>query len=73
MDYMTPFIADKKEWPHRKDIMHWDEWPVAQPAFVFGAVAYQEPRWLDIWKRLDHQPKGDEVIRNLPVRHPLIW
>lgn len=73
MDYMTPFIADKKEWPHRKDIMHWDEWPVAQPALVFGAVAYQEPRWLDIWKCLDHQPKGDEVIRNLPVRHPLIW
>ncbi len=29
--------------------------------------------WLDTWKRLDHAPAGDEVIRNLPVRHPLIW
>lgn len=73
MDYLVPFIDEKKDWPFSKDVMHWDEWPVAQPALVFGAVAFREPRWLAIWKRLDHQPKGDEVIRNLPIRHPLIW
>lgn len=73
MEYMVPFIAEKNDWPYRKDVMHWDEWPVAQPALLLGAVAYHTQSWFDIWKRLDHQPKGDEVIRNLPLRHPLIW
>jgi hypothetical protein len=29
--------------------------------------------WLETWKMLEHDPKVDEVIRNLPLRHPLIW
>lgn len=73
MDYMVPFIADKTKWPFAKDVMHWDEWPVAQPALFLAAAAYHEPGWMEIWKQLDHQPVGDEVIRNLPIRHPLIW
>lgn len=73
MEYMVPFIADKTKWPFAKDVMHWNEWPVAQPALFLGAAAYNETHWMDIWKRLEHQPQGDEVVRNLPIRHPLIW
>ena len=71
--FMAPYIADKSKWRYAHDVMHWEEWPVAQPALVFGAVAFDRGDWLDTWKRLDHAPAGDEVIRNLPVRHPLIW
>jgi hypothetical protein len=53
--------------------MHWESWPVAQPALAFGAVAYHDQSFLDTWKKLDHDPKDEEIIRNLPVRHPLIW
>jgi hypothetical protein len=71
--FLFPYLSDKKSWPYAKDVMYWDEWPVAQPSLVFGALAYKEKNWLDLWKRLDHAPAVEEVIRNLPVRHPLIW
>jgi len=71
--FLYPYVADKEKWPYKKDVMYWDEWPVAQPSLVFGAMAYQNSQWLDTWKRLNHDPKVEEVIRNLPVRHPLIW
>jgi hypothetical protein len=71
--WLYPYIADKGKWPFKHDVMHWDEWPVAQPALAFGGVALDNKDWLDLWARLDHQPSGAEVIRNLPVRHPLIW
>jgi hypothetical protein len=73
IEYMYPFVADKSKWPLKPDVMYWDEWPVAQPFLVFGANAYNNKEWLNTWKRLDHDPKVDEVIRNLPVRNPLIW
>jgi len=39
----------------------------------FGAIAFEENNWLAAWKKLDHDAKVDEVIRNLTIRHPLIW
>jgi len=71
--WMYPYIEDKNKWPYVHDVMHWEGWPVAQPALVFGAVEFEHKDWLDTWTRLDHQPSDTEVIRNLPVRHPLIW
>ena len=29
--------------------------------------------WYDTWKALDHFPQNEEVIRNLPLRHPILW
>jgi hypothetical protein len=71
--YLYPFIADKTKWPLKPDVMHWKDWPVAQPFLLFGANAYGNKDWLNTWKKLDHTPKEPEVIRNLPVRNPLIW
>jgi hypothetical protein len=73
IEFLYPYIVDKSKWPFKKDVMYWNEWPVAQPFLIFGAEAYHNKEWLDTWKNLDHDPKVDEVIRNLPVRHPLIW
>jgi hypothetical protein len=73
IEFLFPFIADKNKWTFPKDVMYWEQWPVAQPALVFGANAYRNNDWLNAWKKLDHDPKEEEVIRNLPVRHPLIW
>lgn len=73
IEYLYPFIADKSKWPKKPDVMYWDNWPVAQPFLIFGANAYDNKDWLTTWKKLDHEPKVEEVIRNLPVRHPLIW
>ena len=73
IEYLYPYIADKSKWPYPHDIMIWDQWPVAQPALLFGAIAFGHKDWMETWRRLDHDPQNAEVIRNLPVRHPLIW
>jgi len=71
--YMFPYVIDKSRWPLAKDVMYWDQWPVAHPFLVFGAGAFHRKEWLNAWKGLDHSPVVEEVVRNLPVRNPLIW
>jgi len=73
IEYLYPYVKDKSKWPHKQDVMYWENWPVAQPFLLFGANAYKNKEWLDTWKTLDHSPTVEEVIRNLPVRNPLIW
>lgn len=73
IEYMYPFVKDKKLWPHKNDVMYWDEWPVAHPFLVFGAARYNKPEWFETWASLKHYPEVEEVIRNLPVRNPVIW
>jgi hypothetical protein len=73
IEFLYPYVKDKSKWPYQRDVMHWEDWPVAQPFLIFGANAYNNKDWFETWKALDHSPKEEEVIRNLPVRHPLIW
>lgn len=73
IEYLYPFIADKTKWTLKPDVMYWNDWPVAQPFLLFGANAYKKTDWFATWKELEHFPKVEEVIRNLPVRNPLIW
>lgn len=73
IEFLYPFVADKNKWPFKKDVMHWENWPVAQPFLVMGANAYQNKDWFITWKKLEHEPAVEEVIRNLPIRHPFIW
>jgi hypothetical protein len=73
IQFMFPFIQDKSKWPLKPDVMYWDQWPVAQPGLLFGAAQFGNRKWLACWSRLDHFPEVEEVIRNLPVRNPLIW
>ena len=71
--FLQPYLKNKADWPYPHDVMYWDEWPVAQPALVFGALAFHNSDWLSTWVLLNHAPQNEEVIRNLPVRHPLLW
>jgi hypothetical protein len=73
IDYMYPFVEKKSSWSFSKDVMYWEEWPVAQPFLIFCYQKYAEEKWFSTWKSLKHFPKNEEVIRNLPVRNPLMW
>ena len=73
IEFMYPFVENKATWTYPKDVMYWNEWPVAQPFLLFGFQKYREATWLKTWTRLEHFPKVEEVIRNVPVRNPLIW
>lgn len=71
--FIYPFIEDKSEWPFEQDIYIWDEWPVRHPSLLFAAMAYQQEPYIDTYLKLPAYPMHPEVIRNLPVRHPILW
>jgi hypothetical protein len=73
MEYLYPFIADKSKWPFAKDIYIWEEWPVRQSSLLFAGLAYQNGNYISTFISLPSNPTHPEVIRNLPVRHPVIW
>jgi hypothetical protein len=71
--FMYPYVLNKTTWPYPADVMYWNEWPVAHPFLVFGAANLKQKHWWELWKKGEHAPQNEEVIRNLPVRNPLIW
>ncbi len=73
VEYLYPYINDKSTWPHKHDVMFWEFWPVRSPILLFGGLAYGDRKAVDLWKTLDANPTNEEVIRNLPIRHPLLW
>jgi len=73
IDFLYPFVRDKSSWPNQKDVMYWDNWPVAQPFLLFGAQAFGKDELFATWKSLEHKPEVVEIVRNLPIRNPIIW
>ncbi len=71
--WMAPYIGDKTKWPLPPDIEYWNGFPVRQPSLLFGGLAQKRRDWLDLWQRLDPDPAIGEVVRNFPVRQPLLW
>lgn len=73
IEFMAPYIADKKKWPHPPDVMYFADWPVRQVSLFFGGRAYHRPEWLALWARLDSHPTVEEILRNKPIRQPVLW
>jgi len=73
IEFLYPYTADKTKWTFGKDVLYWDDWPVAHPFLIFGAAAFNRQEWFDLWSRFDYDLQVDEVLRNMPVRYPLIW
>jgi hypothetical protein len=71
--FMFPFIADKKKWPHKPDVMYFAEWPIRHPLLIFAGLALDKPEYVERWKSLEPEPTVEEVIRNYPVRQPILW
>lgn len=73
ISWLFPFVKDKGSWQRQPDIMFWKEWPVAHPFLLFGSLHHYRKEYFQTWKQLEHFPTNEEVIRNLPIRHPLLW
>ncbi|MCX6136817.1 MAG: alginate lyase family protein [Ignavibacteriales bacterium] len=73
VSFLFPFIKDKSTWPYAKDVMYWEEWPVRQSSLLFAGNAYGEQRYFELWKTLKSDPTQPEVIRNFPIRQPILW
>jgi hypothetical protein len=72
-EYLFPYVKDKSLWPFEPDVMYWDEWPVRHPFLLFAGKAYNNDEYIQLWKTLEGYPKTREVLRNLPIRSPLLW
>ncbi len=73
IEFILPYVKDKTLWQLPPDVMYWEEWPVAQPFLFMGAIGLNNKEYLDTWQILEHFPENEEVIRNLPIRNPLLW
>lgn len=70
---MAPYIRDKATWPYPPDVEYFDNFPVRHPSLLFGGRALNEPKYIALWKTLDPDPVVREVIRNFPIRQPILW
>lgn len=73
IDFMVPYIRNKASWPYKHDVEHFDELPVRQPSLLFGGLALDQPTWIALWRTLDPDPTSPEIIRNFPIRQPILW
>ena len=73
IEFIFPYIVDKSKWPYPRDVMYFDYYPVRQPALLFGGLAYNDKNFIDLWKKLNARPDNEEIIRNFPVRQPVLW
>ena len=73
IEYMFPFIRDKKLWSKPPDVMYFEYWPMRQAALLFGGIACKRPEYIDLWKKLRADSDVEEVIRNYFIRQPVLW
>jgi hypothetical protein len=73
VEFIAPYIADKASWPYAQDVLYWDEWPVRHPSILLGGLHFGREDWIGAWKDRASDPVTFEVLRNLPMRHPVIW
>ena len=73
MEYMYPFIADKKKWTRPPDVMYFDGWPVRQPSLLFAGLALGKPEYIALWRKLDPDPMVEEIVRNYFIRQSVLW
>jgi hypothetical protein len=73
MEFIYPYIKDKSKWPYPADVMYFENWPVRQSSLLFAGIALNAPKYISLWNRLNPDPVVEEVIRNFPIRQPIIW
>jgi hypothetical protein len=73
VDFMFPFIEDKSKWPYPHDVEYFDDLPNRRPSLLFAGLAYREPKYIGLWRSLPPDPKTPEIVRNFPIRQPVLW
>jgi hypothetical protein len=73
VEFMYPYLADKSTWPRKPDVNAWEGWPARQPSLLFAGLAFDEPKYLDLWHKLTPDPTNEEVRRNIAITQPVLW
>ena len=62
IDFIYPYIVNKDNWPFARDVMYWEEWPVAHPFLIFGALQTNNKDWITTWGNLELFPSMVVVV-----------
>lgn len=73
ISFLYPYMEDKSNWPYKKDVAYWNEWPVRHSFLLFGGLALNKPEYISLWNSLEADFETPEVVRNMPIRYPLLW
>ena len=71
--YIFPYIKNKSSWPHENDVMYWEDWPSKHSFLLFSGLQLNKSEYISTYKELPEVSNKNEVLRNMPVRYPLIW
>jgi Alginate lyase len=72
-DFIYPYLKDKSAWKWARDVEHFDALPVRSPGLLFSGIACHEQKYIDLWRTMNPDPTDKEIIRNYPIRQPLLW
>jgi len=73
MEFLFPYLADKSKWPRAPDVQAWDAWPARQSSLLFAGLALDQPKYLELWRKLPADPTNQEVRRNIAITQPVLW
>ena len=71
--FIYPYLRDREAWRYRKDVEHFTSLPVRSPGLLFTGIACGDSKKVQLWRTLNPDPKDAEIIRNYPIRQPLLW
>lgn len=71
--FIYPYMKDKTAWKWAKDVEHFDDLPVRSPGLLFAGIALHKQEYVNLWRTLNPDPTDKEIIRNYPIRQPLLW
>ncbi|WP_418263692.1 alginate lyase family protein [Flavobacterium faecale] len=73
IEFLYKFVRNKSLWPYPEDVMYWNDWPTKHPFLLFGGLKLKNKKYIKTWKQLSEIPDKAEILRNMPVRYPLLW
>jgi hypothetical protein len=73
MEFMFPFIKDKRKWTRPPDVMYDKEFPMRQNSLLLSGIALGRAEYIEVWKTLPADSPVEEVIRNFFIRQPVLW
>lgn len=73
LDFLSPYILDKKKWPYPKDVEHFDAFPIRYSFLLFAGYALGKRELIDFFFTIPAKISDEEALRNLAVRTPALW
>lgn len=73
LDFITPYLIDKKTWPYPPDVMHFEAFPARNGFMMFAGCTLGRKELLDLYMSLPPESFDEEARRNIATRQPKLW